>query len=119
MKRKSGEIKSQVPEGVDLLSFFLQNPDVFDDEAAVDELAGFFLAAVNTTQYTLQTLVASLSQSPEILQKIRNEFNTVSESYGEDRTGLTKTEFCKKILTMENLHDLEYMSWVMNETLRM
>ena len=25
MKRKNGEIKSQVPEGVDLLSFFLQN----------------------------------------------------------------------------------------------
>ena len=118
MKRKNGEIKSQVAEGVDLLSFFLQNQDVFDDEAIVDELAGFFLAAVNTTQNTLQTLIALLSKSPEVLQKVRTEFKTVAESYGAEINGLTKTKICKKVTTMQNLHDLEYMSWVMMESLR-
>lgn len=107
-----------MPEGVDLLSFLLQNQDVYDDESIVDELVGFFLAAVNTTQNTLQTLIAVLSHSPDVLQKVRNEFKTVAESYGEEIAGLTTTEICKKVTTIQNLHDFEYLSWVMMETLR-
>jgi hypothetical protein len=43
-KRKSGEIKSKVAEGVDLLSLFLKNTDVFTDDFIIDELMDFFLA---------------------------------------------------------------------------
>ena len=48
-KRKSGEIKSQVKDGVDLLSLFLQNSEVFTDDLIIDEMVDFFIAAVNTT----------------------------------------------------------------------
>ena len=34
-------------------------------------------------------------------------------------TGMKKSELLKKLLTMQAIHDLEYMNWVMMETLRM
>ena len=60
-ERKSGKRKSQVADGVDLLSLFLQNPDVFTDEVIVDELRDFFGAATITTQYATQTLITHLA----------------------------------------------------------
>ena len=48
-KRKSGEKKSQVIGEADLLSLFLQSPDVFDDEQIVDEILSFFVAGTLTT----------------------------------------------------------------------
>ena len=48
-KRKSGQIKSSAEGGVDLLSLFLENTDVFTDEDIVDELIDFFGAASETT----------------------------------------------------------------------
>ena len=45
-KRKSGEIKSNVAEGADLLTLFLANDEVFTDTFIVDELLDFFLAGV-------------------------------------------------------------------------
>ena len=43
-KRKSGEIKSQVKNGTDLLSVFLKSPEIFRDDDIIDELMDFFLA---------------------------------------------------------------------------
>jgi cytochrome P450 len=74
MKRKNGEIKSQVPDGADLLSLFLKNDDVFGFDDTVDELIDFFGAATQTTQFGLQTLTSQLANKPEVLQKIRTEF---------------------------------------------
>ena len=48
-KRKSGEKKSQVIGEADLISLFLQRPDVFDDELIVDEILSFFAAGTLTT----------------------------------------------------------------------
>ena len=45
-KRKRGENKSKVGNNSDLLSLFLDKPDVFTDEFIVDELLDFFLAGV-------------------------------------------------------------------------
>ena len=45
-KRKSGEVQSKVAEGVDLLSLFLMNPEVFDDELIIDEILDFLGAGV-------------------------------------------------------------------------
>ena len=50
-KRKAGKVKSSVGKGADLLTLFLQNPDVFTDEFIVDELMDFFVAATQTTQH--------------------------------------------------------------------
>ena len=47
-KRKSGERKSKVAEGVDLLSLFISNPDVFTEDLVIDEIIDFFAAATNT-----------------------------------------------------------------------
>ena len=51
--RKSGKITSNVRGNADLLSFFLEDSEVFTDEVIIDELLGFFGAAVYTTQYTM------------------------------------------------------------------
>ena len=48
-KRKNRENKSEV----DLLSLFLENRDVFTDDAIVDELIGFLLAGVMPLQYAM------------------------------------------------------------------
>lgn len=49
-KRKSGEIKSSVDKGADMLSLFFERPDVFTEEVLVDEVLDFFGAASETTQ---------------------------------------------------------------------
>ena len=59
-KRKNGEVKSQVADGVDLLSLFLQNQEVFDDDGIIDELIDFFGAGTELTQFSIQTFVSVL-----------------------------------------------------------
>ena len=44
-KRKRGEVQSRV-SNMDLLTLFLQSPDIFTDEFIIDELMDFFLAGV-------------------------------------------------------------------------
>ena len=47
-KRKEGKVKSTVKD-VDMLSLFLESPDIFTDEFIIDELMDFFLAGTLTT----------------------------------------------------------------------
>ena len=44
-KRINGEKRSQVSKDADILSLFLQSPDIFTEEVIVDELIDFFVAA--------------------------------------------------------------------------
>ena len=44
-KRRTGHNQGNVKKGLDMLSLFLQSPDVFNDEFIVDELLDFFSAA--------------------------------------------------------------------------
>ena len=37
-------------QGADMLSLFLESPDIFTDEFIVDEMLDFFVAASQTTQ---------------------------------------------------------------------
>jgi hypothetical protein len=67
VKRKNGEIKSQVPDGVDILSLFLQKDDVYKLDDTVDELIDFFTGATQTSQFALQTLTTQFIQKPEVL----------------------------------------------------
>lgn len=43
-KRKSGEAKSTLANGNDLMSLFLKTPDVFTEETIVDEIFDFLMA---------------------------------------------------------------------------
>ena len=49
---------SKVPDGVDLLSLFLEDRAVFTDDVIVDELIGFFVAGANSTHHTMQTFIS-------------------------------------------------------------
>ena len=50
-KRKSGERKSKIAGEADILSLFLQNPEIFDEELIVDEILDFFAAGTITTTF--------------------------------------------------------------------
>ena len=43
-KRTSGEAKSTIANGNDLLSLFLRTPDVFDEDTIIDEIFDFLVA---------------------------------------------------------------------------
>ena len=51
-KRISGEAKSAVSDNSDMLSLFLQSPDVFTEDVIIDELMDFLVAGTQTTQMT-------------------------------------------------------------------
>ena len=106
LKRKSGEIKSQVK--VDLLSIFLNAPDIFTDELIVDELMDFFLAGVQTLQFTAQTMISYFSKNPDGLAKVRQEFeSTVGNIVKHDSSlrGQNKKELLRNIVTLETAQD--------------
>jgi len=48
IERKEGKVKSQI-HGVDMLSLFMESPDIFTDEFIVNELMDFFFAGTLTT----------------------------------------------------------------------
>jgi len=48
-KRISGESKSAVSNNSDMLSLFLQSPDVFTEDVIIDELMDFLVAGTQTT----------------------------------------------------------------------
>ena len=74
MLRRSGQLKSDVDGNSDILSLLLESPEIFDDQDIIDEILSFFLAASETTQKTTQTILSHLTKYPEILTKVRDEF---------------------------------------------
>ena len=74
-KRKNNEIESKVEGKADLLSLFLESPDVFTDDDIIDELLDFLLAGTQTTSYATLTLLAHLAKSEESTSIIRKEFS--------------------------------------------
>jgi cytochrome P450 len=87
-KRKSGERKSTVADGVDLLSLFLSQPAVFTDEVIIDELVDFFAAGSETTQNGTQTIVNHFVKDKTSLEKVRKEFAEVKKAYIEEHPEL-------------------------------
>ena len=47
-KRKSGEVKSNVAADADLLSLFLMDTEVFDEDLMIDEILDFLRSGVLT-----------------------------------------------------------------------
>ena len=106
-------------DGVDLLSLFMQSPDVFTEDLIVDEMFDFFLAGQVTTQYASQTLIAHAAKDPDCLRKIREEFAKVMAQQPEAESGKrSKREVMDIALDTETIGDLEYLHNCMNEALR-
>ena len=118
-KRVSGEKKSALANKSDLLSLFLDSPEIFDESAIVDELVDFLIAGTQTTQFVTQTVLAHFATNPESLKRVRDEFNSVLREAGVDRSSKSLTEILRSDLTMDMCGDLTYLGYVIQEALRL
>ena len=107
-KRKSGETKSQVGDNSDMLSLFLQSPDIFTEEVIIDELIDFLVAGSQTTQFTTQTFLAHFATNKDSLERVRAEFNSVIESPKDQPID----EVLRQNVTMETCNELTYLGYV-------
>ena len=102
--RKKGVTKSKM-QGVDILSVLLESPDMFNDESIVDNLIGFMFAATETSQFASQTSISHLTQCPETLKKVREEYKRLvyQPAIEEDPSlaDLPQREFLDQVLTMD------------------
>ena len=78
-KRKSGEAKSDLKDGSDLLSLMLGSTEIFNDEFIVDELLDFLAAGTQTTQIAAQTLLSHFATDSESLERIRQESDKIKD----------------------------------------
>ena len=114
-RRKSLQSKSEVKGNSDLLSLFLENGHIFTDEFIVDELLDFLLAGVITTRFASLTLLSHFAKSKESTTKVRDEMlkqTKKSDAFKEKLANL------KEVTNITFIQDQEYLSWVLNETLR-
>lgn len=86
-------------QDTDVLSLFLQSPEIFTDEFIVDELLDFFGAATQTTMLVTQNMLGHLITKKESLDKVRGEFQKMIEESsnirGENIDEMTKNEILK------------------------
>ena len=61
-------------QGADLLSVFLEDQNLFPDDAIVSNLLGFIFAATETTHFASQNIISQLAQNSDSLDKVRIEF---------------------------------------------
>lgn len=75
-----------------------------------DQCLNILIAARDTTAGLLSFVFFELARNPDIFRKLRNE---IVEAFGEGETAdLSK-------MTFESLKKLEYLKWVLHETLRL
>lgn len=81
-----------------------------DPKVLRDQCLNILVAARDTTAGLMSFLFFELARNPEIFQRLRNE---IVEAFGEgENADLSK-------MTFESLKRLEYLKWVLNETLRL
>lgn len=99
----------------------LARPDVFTDDVIIDELLGFFGAATETTHNVMKTTLTYLTKTPDSLAKVRAEFQQIlsveAKSY-PDFSKLSLADQFKKVVTVDNCFDLEFLNMVILESLR-
>ena len=83
----------------------------------IDELLGFFGASVVATQYATQSIAYRFATDHEIVEKVRDEFNRVTQNLVGDED-VDRYDLLDEIVTVENCFDCEYLSWFISETLR-
>lgn len=121
-KRQAGEKRSTVQNSADLLSLFFETPDIFTEEFIIDEIMDFFLAAAATTTRGAVTVTGHFATAAWSVAKVRSEFDTVckeSEDYSpEDKENLSKLQYLKKYVTLQNTQDMTFCGQVITEGLR-
>ena len=63
-KRISGEKKSALGNKSDLLSLFLETPEIFTEDVIVDELLDFLVAGTQTTSNTGKVCLSHFATDP-------------------------------------------------------
>ena len=58
----------------DILTLFLQSPDIFTEEVIIDELCDFLIAGTQTTYLTTQTVLSHFALDPQSVSRVRKEF---------------------------------------------
>ena len=116
-ERKAGKVKSEVHD-VDMLSLFLESPDIFTDIFIVNELMDFFFAGSQTTQYVSQTIITHFVHKPDSLKKVRDELKKVTQEQFPDEVSSNDCAYLNAVMKVEVFQDLEYLSTVINEALR-
>ena len=61
----------------------------------------------------------NVARRPDILKKMRDEFlNYVSKNLASDDSTMSKRDILDRILDLKATQDLEYLNYVMQESLR-
>lgn len=84
---------------IDSLARFTRNP-----KEIRDQLVSILIAGRDTTAVTISFCLFELSRRPDIVKRLREEI---------------KTTFGKRLPTYRELKDMRYLTWVLNETLRL
>ena len=116
-QRKSGKRKSSLQDNADLLSMFFENPEVFDEEYMINQLFDYFIAGVMTTTAAMQTSTCHFAKSQKSVDNVRSEFDIVRNASSAADKPLS--EQLKALVNLDTVGDLEYLSWVIKEALRM
>ena len=122
-RRKNGLDQSKM-QGYDLLSVFLEDQNMFPDDKIVQNIIGFIFAAIETSQFTTQTIISYLAQkkSQASLTRLRQEFKEkiLQPALEEDPSlaSLPKRDLLNKVVTMEAAQDLDFATMVLQESLR-
>ena len=119
--RKNGVTKSKM-DGCDLLSVFLESPDIFSDRDTVQNLIAFIFAATETTHFTSQTVTSMLAQRKDFVAKMRKEFTEkiYNPCIEEDPSlsSLSDKEVLDKIVEVDTAQDLEFTTMCTQEAMR-
>ena len=113
----------KLTKSCDLLSIFLEEPDVFTEDVILDELADFMTAGTMTTSLLTQTIIGHFATCKESLDKVRDEFDQyVSSQHKQDvkveSFASDRAAFLKRVCSHDCISDLEYLHCVVNEALR-
>ena len=101
------------------MSLLLQSPDIFTNEAIIDELLDFMIAGTTTSSLVTQTMLGHFATTKSSLQKARNELEKRMQSeYGLDEKANT-VDALKKYCPSSFVSDLDHLNNVMKEALRL
>jgi len=108
MKRTLHEITSKCKDEGSIYYKLTQDKDN-KEEDIFEDIIGFMLAGTETTSHAIGSAIYFLKKNPNCLAKLMKEF----ESNGFKRSGHSEDKY-----TSDNIHKMDYLSYVVKETLR-
>ena len=104
--RKAGKRSSKISNKSDILSLFLENPEIFSEDFIVDEFLDLFAAGSGTSMLATQTIICHFATSPQSLAQARDEFEYYLEDGLYEDPGLkkkSKSEILKALTTTDTV----------------